>query len=105
MTTGRNNPALEPWPVFAEDEQAAVMGVLASGQVNAWTGSMVADFEAAFAMQVGCPFAVAVSNGTQALELALRALGLGEGDEVVVPARSFVATASAVLAVGAVPVF
>lgn len=98
-------PEFASWPVFAEDERAAVEQVLTSGQVNYWTGSRCHDFELAFAAQMGCEYAVAVSNGTQALELALRALDIGEGDEVIVPARTFVATAAAVLAVGALPIF
>ena len=96
--------AFPPWPFFAEDEIAAVVEVLRSGRVNYWTGGEGRAFEREFAAAVGTEHAVALSNGTVALELALRAVGVGPGDEVVVPARTFVATASAVVAVGASPV-
>ena len=92
------------WPQFAEDEQAAVLRVLASGRVNYWTGEEGRAFESEFASYVGASHAVACANGTVALELGLRALGVGAGDDVVVPARTFIATASAVVAVGARPV-
>ncbi|OZI77396.1 DegT/DnrJ/EryC1/StrS family aminotransferase [Bordetella genomosp. 12] len=93
------------WPVYAADEIAAVADVLRRGQGNAWAGPDVAAFEQEYARQVGQPYAVALSNGTVALELALRALGIGPGDEVLVTARSFVASASAIVAAGARPVF
>jgi hypothetical protein len=93
------------WPFYAEDEIAAAVEVLTSGRVNQWTGEKVRAFETAFAQYVGQPHAVAVFNGTVALELALRALGIGPGDEVIVTPRSFIASASAVTTVGASPVF
>jgi len=96
---------LAPWPVFAEDEVAAATRVLRSGRVNYWTGDEGRAFEAEFAKVCGARRAVAVANGTVALELALRALGIGPADEVVVPARTFVATASSVALLDAVPVF
>lgn len=83
----------------------AVQDVLKSGQVNYWTGQECREFENEFARFVGCRHAVAVSNGTVAIELALVALGISSGDEVIVPPRTFVATASAVAMRGAVPVF
>jgi dTDP-4-amino-4,6-dideoxygalactose transaminase len=92
------------WPHFDEDERAAVDAVLASGQVNYWTGDQGRAFEREFADWVGVPHAVAVANGTVALEIALRAVGVLPGDEVVVPAATFIATASAVVACGARPV-
>lgn len=94
------------WPRHDEDEIAAVVDVLRSGRVNGLHhGERTAAFETAFADKFGMPHGVAVANGTVALEIALRALGVGVGDEVIVPARSFVATASCVVAVGARPVF
>ncbi len=81
------------------------MAVLESGKVNQWTGDQVRRFEDLFARRFQAPHAVAVFNGTVALELALRALGVGPGDEVIVAARSFVASASCVMNVGATPVF
>ncbi len=96
--------AFPPWPVFSEDEIEAAVRVFRSGRVNYWTGVEGRAFEHEFAAAVDAPYAVALSNGTVALELALHAVGIGPGDEVVVPARTFVATASAVVAVGARPV-
>ncbi|KWV92897.1 DegT/DnrJ/EryC1/StrS aminotransferase family protein [Erythrobacter sp. YT30] len=94
------------WPCHEQDEIEAVSKVLASGRVNSLVhGDQNKAFEKEFADYVGVPFAVAVSNGTVSIELALRALGVGKGDEVIVPARSFFATTSAVVAVGATPVF
>jgi dTDP-4-amino-4,6-dideoxygalactose transaminase len=94
-----------PWPCYTQEEIDAVARVLASGRVNYWTGEEGRAFEAEFASWVGVRHAVAAANGTVALELALRALGIGPGDEVVVTPRSFVASASCVVAVGARPVF
>ncbi len=93
-----------PWPVFAEDEIEAVAAVLASGKVNYWTGEQAQAFEREFAEFVGVKYAVALANGTAALELALYALGIGPGDEVVVPSKTFIASASCVVRVGATPV-
>ena len=97
---------LSSWPVYAEDEIAAVTGLLRSGRVNSLHhGEQCAALERGFAELCGMPHAIAVANGTLALELALRALQVGAGDEVILPARSFFATASCVVAVGATPVF
>ncbi|WP_022683590.1 DegT/DnrJ/EryC1/StrS family aminotransferase [Sphingobium bisphenolivorans] len=101
--------AAEPerrWPQYEPDEVEAVMRVLQSGRVNSLVhGHECRAFESEFAAYCGMPHAISVANGTLALELAFRALGIGAGDEVIVPARSFFASASAVAAVGAVPVF
>ena len=96
---------LAAWPFFDDEMVAAVSDVLRSGKVNYWTGKEVRRFEKDFAEFVGSNFAVAVSNGTVAIELALYALGIGAGDEVIVPPRTFIATASAVAMQGAKPVF
>ena len=93
-----------PWPVFAEDEVEAVAAVLRSGRVNYWTGEQSQEFEREFAKFIGVEYAVALANGTAALELALYALGIGPGDEVVVPSKTFIASASCVVRVGAIPV-
>jgi len=95
----------EGWPFYAEDEIAAVTDVLRSGRVNQWTGPDVLNFEQACMERFGGGHGVAVANGSVALELALRALGIGPGDEVIVSPRSFVASASCVKLVGATPVF
>lgn len=94
-----------PWPHFSEDEIEAASAVLRSGKVNYWTGEEGRRFEAEFAQFAGCKYAVGVANGTVALELALRALGIGPGDEVVTTSRTFIASASCVAAVGARPIF
>jgi len=90
-------------PVIDDDEKAAVIAVLESGQLA--QGPRVAAFERAFAAYCGAGHAVAVNSGTAALHLALVAHGIGAGDEVIVPAFSFAATATAVLHAGARPVF
>jgi len=92
------------WPYFAEDEIAAVQAVLRSGRVNYWTGDQGRLFEQEFAAFVGVKYGIALANGTLALEAALHALGVGAGDEVIVPARTFIATASSVVMCGATPV-
>lgn len=96
---------LPTWPYFAPDEVAAVVDVLHSGRVNYWTGDVGRRFESAFAEFVDAPYAIALANGTVALEAALLALGLRPGDEVIVPSRTFVATANAVALHGGCPVF
>ena len=93
-----------PWPVFEADERRAADAVLASGRVNYWTGEECRLFEEEFARRTGCSYAISLANGTLALELALRALGIGPGDEVIAPAKTFIATASCAVAVGARPV-
>ena len=93
-----------PWPHFGPDEIASAMRVLQSGKVNYWTGEEGRRFEEEFAAQAGCKYSIAVTNGTVALELALHALGIGPGDEVIVPSRTFIASASCVVMRGAKPV-
>jgi len=92
------------WPYFAEDEVSAAVAVLRSGKVNYWTGSEGREFEKEFAETAGCKYAVALANGTLALELALYAFGIGSGDEVVCPSRTFIASASCAVMRGATPV-
>jgi dTDP-4-amino-4,6-dideoxygalactose transaminase len=99
-------PVRSRWPLFEEDEIEAATNVLRSGAINSLHhGAQCAAFEQGMAELCGVPHAIAVANGTLALELALRALNIGAGDEVIVPARSFMASASCVVAVGAMPVF
>lgn len=99
------NTPFPPWPSFSEEEVEAVARVLRSNQVNYWTGTECREFESEFAQWAGTSHAIALSNGTVALEAALRALRVGPGDEVVVTPRSFIASVSCVVSVGAVPVF
>lgn len=100
----RNRP-LPPWPSYSADETAAAQEVLQSGRVNYWTGEECRRFEEEFAEYHGVAHAVTLANGTLALELALRVLGIGVGDEVIVTPRSFFASASAIVLNGATPVF
>ena len=93
-----------PWPVFDDAAIDAVAEVVRSGRLTYWAGEHGRTLEREYAASLGRAHGIAVSNGTLALELALRAFRIGPGDEVVVPARTFIATASAVVAVGATPV-
>jgi len=95
----------EAWPFYGEDEVAAVESVLRSGKVNQWTGDRVFAFEQAYARELRNGRSIALANGSVALELALRAFGIGPGDEVIVTPRSFVASAFCVRLLGATPVF
>jgi dTDP-4-amino-4,6-dideoxygalactose transaminase len=79
--------------------------VLRSGKVNYWTGDECRQFEREFADYHGVAHAVALANGSLALDLALRVLGIGDGDEVIVTPRSYFASASCVVLAGAIPVF
>jgi dTDP-4-amino-4,6-dideoxygalactose transaminase len=114
LTTGIEQPLAEQewppirsrWPFYTEDEIAAAADVLRSGRVNALQhGECNRAFEQAMALLCDMPHAVALANGTLALELGLRALGIRPGDEIVVTPRSFVASASCVATLGAIPVF
>lgn len=99
------NTPFSPWPSFTENEANAVRDVLFSNRVNYWTGNEGRLFEQEFAAWLGCEHAIALANGTVALDLALHALGVGAGDEVVVTPRTFLASVSSVVNAGAVPVF
>lgn len=99
------NNQLTSWPYYAEDERSAVQAVLESGKVNYWTGDQGKQFEKEFANYHSVPHAICVANGSLALELGLKALGIGPGDEVIVTPRSFMASVSSVVQVGATPVF
>ena len=94
-----------PWPFFAHDEIEAAAQVLRSGKVNYWTGQEGRFFETEFAAFAGCRHAIALANGSVALECALKALGVGPGDEVITSPRTFIASASCAVAVGARPAF
>ena len=92
------------WPHYEEDEVAAAMLVIQSGRVNYWTGQEGRKFEDEYAASVGTKYAVALMNGSVALEAALIALGMAPGDEVVVTSRTFIASASCVIMRGGRPV-
>ncbi|MGV2497807.1 DegT/DnrJ/EryC1/StrS family aminotransferase [Pelagerythrobacter aerophilus] len=99
------NQGVEPWPAFSEEELQAVSEVLASARVNYWTGEICRKFEREFAAWTETAHAIAVANGTVALDLALQGLGVGPGDEVIVTPRTFIASVSCVVNAGATPVF
>ncbi|UZE07945.1 DegT/DnrJ/EryC1/StrS family aminotransferase [Pseudomonas corrugata] len=99
------NTPFSPWPSFTEEEGDAARAVLLSNKVNYWTGQECREFEKEFANWVQVGYAVAVANGTVALDLALKALDIGEGDEVVVTPRTFLASVSSIVNCGAVPIF
>lgn len=99
------NGPFPPWPSYTEEEASAVRDVLLSNKVNYWTGQEGREFEQKFARFADSDYAIAVANGTVALDLALKAFGVGAGDEVVVTARTFLASVSSIVNAGAVPVF
>jgi dTDP-4-amino-4,6-dideoxygalactose transaminase len=94
-----------PWPWFTEEIIQAAMEPLKSGKINYWTGELGMKFEQAFADWCGAKYGVSTSNGTTALHTGLGGLGIGPGDEVIVPSYSFIASAFSILQAGAVPVF
>jgi len=96
---------LSPWPKHGDDELAAVIRVLRSGKVNYWTGGECKQFEIEFAEHCESNCAIALANGTLALELALEAAAIGTGDDVIVAPRTFIASASCVVRLGGRPVF
>ncbi|WP_273777790.1 DegT/DnrJ/EryC1/StrS family aminotransferase [Acinetobacter sp. GSS19] len=99
------NTAFESWPSFTQEEADAVAKVLLSNRVNYWTGQECREFEKEFAQFAGTQYAVALANGTVALDVALKALDIGAGDDVIVTSRTFLASASSIVTAGANPVF
>ena len=99
------NNSISPWPLFTQKEADAISKVLLSNKVNYWTGNEGRQFEKEFANWCESNYAVAVANGTLALDLALKALDISAGDEVIVTPRSFIASVSCVVNAGAIPVF
>ncbi len=94
-----------PWPSYTEEEAESVKNILLSNKVNYWTGNEGRKFETEFAEYIGTKHAVALANGTLALDLALKALDIGVGDEVIVTPRTFLASVSSIITAGAIPVF
>ena len=99
------NGPFSPWPDYDEEEQQAVLDVMKSNKVNYWTGQVGREFEKQFAQFADCKYAVAVANGTVALDLAWVALDLPKGSEVIVTSRTFLASVSSIVLAGLVPVF
>ncbi len=94
-----------PWPSYTDEEANLVKDILLSNKVNYWTGTEARKFESEFARYTNCDYAIALSNGTAALEVALKSIEIGAGDEVVVTSRTFLASVSSIVTAGAVPVF
>ncbi|WP_201593348.1 DegT/DnrJ/EryC1/StrS family aminotransferase [Psychrobacter sp. Pi2-51] len=99
------NTPFSPWPSFTQEEAYAVSQVLLSNKVNYWTGQEGRQFEREFAEWADSEYAIAMGNGTLALDVALQALGIGAGDEVIVTPRTFIASISSVVNAGATPIF
>ena len=99
------NTKLAPWPSFTNEEANAVKDILLSNKVNYWTGQECRLFEQEFAQYVNTKHAVALGNGTLALDVALKALGVSTGDDVIVTSRTFLASVSCIITAGANPVF
>ena len=96
---------LAGWPQFDEKAISAVQEVLRSGKVNYWTGPKGMEFERKYAVWQGSKYAISASSGTAALHIALSALGIGPGDEVIVPSYTFIASGFSIVQAGAVPRF
>ena len=94
-----------PWPFYSNEEELAVKKVLSSTRVNYWTGAECRQFEKEFSEFIGSKYAVALANGTVALDVAFKALEIGEDDEVIVTSRTFLASVSSIVNAGATPVF
>ena len=93
------------WPDYSKEEISQVKKVLESNKVNYWTGNECRKFEKEFAKYFGAKYSVSLSNGTVAIDLALKTLGIGQGDEVIVTSRTFIASVSSIVNAGATPVF
>ena len=99
------NTNFNPWPNFSHDEAEKIKQVLLSNKVNYWTGQECKEFEKEFAQYFDSKYSVSLSNGTVAIDIALRALDIGEGDEVIVTSRTFLASVSSIINSGAKPIF
>jgi len=99
------NNQFSPWPSFTQEEADTVQDVLLSNKVNYWTGDECKKFEKEFSEFSGSKYAVALGNGTLALDVAFKALNIADGDEVIVTSRTFIASISSIVNAGAVPVF
>ena len=99
------NNKYSPWPSFSKEEVQSVKEVLLSNKVNYWTGNECREFEKEFAAWSDSKYAVSLANGTLALDIAFRALGIGNGDEVIVTSRSYIASVTSIINSNATPVF
>ena len=99
------NTNFTSWPSFSEEEANAVKNVLLSNKVNYWTGNECREFEKEFAVWSNSKYAIALGNGTLALDSALKALDIGVGDEVIVTSRTYIASVTSIVTAGAIPIF
>ena len=99
------NNQFSPWPSFTQEEADTVRDILLSNKVNYWTGDVCRKFEKEFAAWSESKYAISLSNGTVALDAALKALDIGKGDEVIVTSRTYIASISSIVNSGARPVF
>lgn len=99
------NSPFSPWPSYSVEEASAVYEIIISNKVNYWTGNECREFEKEFAVWSNTKYAVALGNGTSALDVAFKALNIGSGNEVIVTSRTFIASISSIVNTGAVPVF
>ena len=99
------NTNFTSWPLFSKEEANAVQRVLLSNKVNYWTGNECREFEKEFSVWSNVQYAVALGNGTQALDVALKALNIGVNDEVIVTSRTYIGSVSSIVNAGATPIF
>jgi dTDP-4-amino-4,6-dideoxygalactose transaminase len=99
------NNHFSPWPSFTSEEADSVRDVLLSNKVNYWTGNECREFEKNFAVWSNSKYAIALGNGTLALDSALKALDVGAGDEVIVTSRTYISSVSSIVNAGAIPIF
>ncbi|WP_020395539.1 DegT/DnrJ/EryC1/StrS family aminotransferase [Thiolinea disciformis] len=99
------NTPFPSWPSFTQEEADAISQTLLSNKVNYWTGNECREFEKEFAVWCGTKYAIALANGTVALDVALKALNIGQGDEVIVTSRTFLASVSCIVTAEATPIF
>ena len=99
------NTKFSPWPSFTSEEAEAAKNVLLSNKVNYWTGNECREFEKEFAVWSNSKYAIALANGTLALDNAFKALDIGIGDEVIVTARTYIASVTSIVNAGAIPIF
>jgi len=99
------NSQFSPWPSFTLEEADAIHKVLMSNKVNYWTGNECREFEKEFAVWSNSKYAIALGNGTQALDGALKALDVGVGNEVIVTSRTHISSVSSIVNTGAIPIF
>ena len=99
------NTKFSPWPLFSKEEANAAKNVLLSNKVNYWTGNECREFEKEFAVWSNSKYAIALGNGTLALDSSFKALDIGVGDEVIVTARTYIASVTSIVNAGAIPIF